>query len=250
MKVLGVISAVLGIGVLLIPILAALGVRGEFWNFGVGIQLILLCTAIGLLNVILGLIFLPVSYLKKRDSAVKKGFWVGTVTSVLLVGYIMSSVIPALQSPPIHNISTDLAAVPEFSADMLELRGPGSNPVEMSDAVKERVRQGYPDLQPWQTDLSLDEVEEHVAQTIEVQGWEYHGKQHDSENPEIVTHFATDTTFWFGFKDDVAIRLAPTDSGGTVVDLRSVSRVGESDVGTNAARIRAFLGALVAASGS
>lgn len=54
---------------------------------------------------------------------------------------------------------------------------------------------------------------------------------------------AVATTFWFGFNDDVVIRV--TESGsGTRVDMRSVSRVGVSDVGTNAARIRAFLAVL------
>ena len=51
---------------------------------------------------------------------------------------------------------------------------------------------------------------------------------------------ATDTTFWFGFKDDVVIRVE-ADGAGSRVDLRSVSRVGVGDVGANAARIRAYL---------
>jgi uncharacterized protein (DUF1499 family) len=52
---------------------------------------------------------------------------------------------------------------------------------------------------------------------------------------------ATDTTFWFGFKDDVVVRVRSTD-GGSRVDVRSLSRVG--DAGTNAKRIRAYLDAL------
>ena len=51
---------------------------------------------------------------------------------------------------------------------------------------------------------------------------------------------ATATTFWFGFKDDVVIRIVPAPEGSRV-DVRSVSRVGLSDVGTNAKRIRDFL---------
>jgi hypothetical protein len=51
---------------------------------------------------------------------------------------------------------------------------------------------------------------------------------------------ATDTTFWFGFKDDVVIRVE-ADGAGSRVDVRSVSRVGVGDVGTNATRIRAYL---------
>lgn len=51
---------------------------------------------------------------------------------------------------------------------------------------------------------------------------------------------ATDTTFWFGFKDDIAIRVIPADKGSRV-DIRSVSRVGKSDVGMNAKRIRKYM---------
>ena len=51
---------------------------------------------------------------------------------------------------------------------------------------------------------------------------------------------ATATTFWFGFKDDVVVRVTPTDSGSRI-DVRSVSRVGRSDVGANAERITAYL---------
>ena len=50
---------------------------------------------------------------------------------------------------------------------------------------------------------------------------------------------ATDTTFWYGFKDDVVVRIRP-DGGGSRIDVRSKSRVGRSDVGANAARIRAY----------
>ncbi len=54
---------------------------------------------------------------------------------------------------------------------------------------------------------------------------------------------ATDTTFWYGFKDDIVIRIEP-EASASRIDVRSVSRVGKSDVGKNAARIRAFMARL------
>jgi uncharacterized protein (DUF1499 family) len=51
---------------------------------------------------------------------------------------------------------------------------------------------------------------------------------------------ATATTTWFGFKDDVVVRVVP-DGDGARIDIRSMSRVGQSDVGVNAARIREFI---------
>ena len=58
---------------------------------------------------------------------------------------------------------------------------------------------------------------------------------------------ATDTTFWFGFKDDVVVRVV-SQPNGSRIDVRSVSRVGIGDLGANAARIRSYLAALKAAS--
>ena len=54
---------------------------------------------------------------------------------------------------------------------------------------------------------------------------------------------AIDATSWFGFKDDIVVRLTPWGSG-TRVDVRSASRIGVSDAGTNAQRIREFLAEL------
>ena len=61
---------------------------------------------------------------------------------------------------------------------------------------------------------------------------------------------ATDTTFWFGFKDDVAVRLRPAGAGATRVDVRSISRVGTGDLGRErGAHTEGFLEQLKAAAG-
>jgi uncharacterized protein (DUF1499 family) len=52
---------------------------------------------------------------------------------------------------------------------------------------------------------------------------------------------ATATTFWFGFKDDVVVRIVGNGEGSRI-DLRSMSRVGQGDVGANADRITDFVG--------
>ena len=51
---------------------------------------------------------------------------------------------------------------------------------------------------------------------------------------------AVATTFWFGFKDDVSVRITPAE-GASRIDIRSRSRVGRGDAGANARRIRAYL---------
>ena len=79
------------------------------------------------------------------------------------------------------------------------------------------------------------------AQAVEVargRGWEIVAAEPDEGRLE-----ATDRTRWFGFRDDIVVRVRP-DGAGSRVDVRSVSRVGRSDLGTNARRIRGFMDAL------
>ena len=79
-----------------------------------------------------------------------------------------------------------------------------------------------------------DDVFDRSEQVVQGLGWEVVNADRAAGRIE-----ATDTTFWFGFKDDVVVRIRPADNGSRV-DLRSVSRVGGGDIGANAARIRAF----------
>jgi uncharacterized protein (DUF1499 family) len=57
--------------------------------------------------------------------------------------------------------------------------------------------------------------------------------------PDLGLIEATETSFWYGFKDDVVIRVTGVDRESRI-DIRSKSRVGKSDLGKNAERIRAF----------
>ena len=59
---------------------------------------------------------------------------------------------------------------------------------------------------------------------------------------------ASDRSRWFGFTDDIVVRITPSGSGSRI-DLRSSSRLGRSDFGVNAARIETYLAALRATTG-
>jgi uncharacterized protein (DUF1499 family) len=139
--------------------------------------------------------------------------------------------------PPIHDISTDLENPPAFKA-ILPLRADAPNALDRPADVNDRQRTGYPDLQPVTLPDPPERAFDAALQTAQAMDWEIVSADKSSGMIE-----ATDTTTWFGFKDDVAVRLTPWGSG-TRVDLRSVSRVGISDIGTNARRIQAFLEAL------
>lgn len=122
---------------------------------------------------------------------------------------------------------------------MAPLRADAPNPVDYEgEEVARQQREAYPDIVTLQTDAYPAIVFEHALQVVERQGWELVDANADDGRIE-----ATDTTFWFGFKDDVVIRIQSSETG-SLVDVRSKSRVGLSDVGTNAHRIRQFLDAL------
>jgi uncharacterized protein (DUF1499 family) len=140
--------------------------------------------------------------------------------------------------PPIHDITTDTEDPPQYVA-VLPLRANAPNKtVYGGDKVAALQRKAYPDLQPVTLNVPPREAFDRALATVREMGWDLVAGDAAAGRIE-----ATDTTFWMGFKDDVVIRVRATD-GGSQIDVRSLSRVGGGDVGTNAKRIRAYLDAL------
>jgi uncharacterized protein (DUF1499 family) len=165
------------------------------------------------------------------------------VALVALVIGLTAAAIPyawqrrAQNVPPIHDISTDLDNPPAFEA-IVPLRDDAANTLERPPMLAAQQREGYPGLAPVTLSMPPAQAFDRALAVAQDNGWDIVTADKASGRIE-----ATDTTFWFGFKDDVAVRLTPWGAG-TRVDVRSASRVGRSDVGTNARRIEAFLDAL------
>jgi len=124
---------------------------------------------------------------------------------------------------------------------VLPLREDAPNSAEYAgDSIAVLQRAAYPDVQPVQLTEAPGVAYTRALRAAESMGWTIVAA--DSLEGRIE---ATATTTWFGFKDDVVIRLR-AEGAGTRLDVRSVSRVGRSDVGANAARIRAYVKALEA----
>jgi uncharacterized protein (DUF1499 family) len=135
-------------------------------------------------------------------------------------------------------VSTDLEAPPPFVA-VLPLRAGAPNPPGYDGpAVAEQQRQAFPHLVPARFSAAPAAVFAAVAEVARTMGWEI-----VAAVPEEGRLEATATTRWFGFKDDVVVRVR-AEGDGTRVDVRSKSRVGRSDLGTNARRLQAFLARL------
>jgi uncharacterized protein (DUF1499 family) len=145
----------------------------------------------------------------------------------------------AAQSLPfIHDVTTDTERPPDFVA-LRAVRERAPNGVAYGGPkVAALQKQGYPDIGPLDIAVPPDRAFARAEAAARALGWEIAAAVPAEGRIE-----ATATTRWFGFKDDVVIRIAPAP-GGSRVDVRSVSRVGQSDLGANARRIRAFFSAL------
>ncbi len=136
--------------------------------------------------------------------------------------------------PEIHDISTDTVDPPQFQA-ILPLRAKAPNsPVYGGAEVAAQQVAAYPDIQPLHLAHATADVLAAAHEVALAMGWRIVAEQADAGRLE-----ATATTHWFGFKDDIVIRVRPEDNGSRL-DIRSESRLGGSDVGANAARIRRF----------
>jgi uncharacterized protein (DUF1499 family) len=202
------------------------GLHAAFTVFGVAGWV----SGIGALLSLIGLVIVAASH---RGGVMLATL--GLVVGALGAGIFVKWMRTAKHAVPIHDITTDLDNPPQFVA-VLPLRAGAPNPATYGGAeVAALQRQGYPDVGP----LTLPSDPAHVFHAARNvaghMGW--HLVAADSSAGRIE---ATATTRWFGFKDDIVVRLTPSGNG-TRVDVRSVSRLGSSDVGTNAARIRKFL---------
>jgi uncharacterized protein (DUF1499 family) len=163
---------------------------------------------------------------------------VGLVISLTVVWVPWRWLQIARSVPPIHDITTDTQNPPQFVA-ILPLRKDTTNPVEYGGPeLAAQQRKGYPDLGPAILSVSPETAFERALLAAREMGWEIVDANSTEGRIE-----ATDTTFWFGFKDDIVVCITRFE-GGSQVDMRSVSRVGKSDLGTNAKRIRKFLARL------
>jgi uncharacterized protein (DUF1499 family) len=147
--------------------------------------------------------------------------------------------------PPIHDITTDPDNPPDFVAVAPLRKAEGINPVAYEGAkIAEQQKRAYPDIAPLTVAAAPDAAFNESLDTAKRMGWTI-----VSSDPAAGRIEASDTSRWFGFTDDIVIRVAGTGSGSRI-DVRSSSRLGRSDFGVNAERIRTYLAALRTAAGS
>ncbi len=231
MKITKLVLSVAVIALLLLA-LAGPGSRFGLWSFGTGFLLMRWALYLGAGAAVLALLLLVIPKTRAGNATL--------LTLALLIGIgaawmPLSGYRTARSVPPIHDITTDTVNPPAFVA-VLPLRADARNPPEYAgEEVAKQQREAYPELATLVLTQSRGDVFNKALATAKDMGWEIVAAEPDEGRIE-----ATATTFWFGFKDDVVIRIVADDTGSRM-DLRSKSRVGLSDVGANAARIHRFV---------
>lgn len=241
----GYIVLVAGVGALLWGLISALGVGMGLWEWGRGLTGVLWSFVLAIGAILFGLL---VAWRAKRSGIVRPRLlrWIGLSAAIVYAGWIGTFVMAGLTVPAIHDVSTALADPPAFreltlrsdnwddipGADDAEMRG--LNPQQRWVIVHQKA---YGDIRSVRIDEPVPSVIAKAERLAETRGWEV-----VSSVPEEGRFEATETSAFFGFKDDIVLRVKPTDTGdGSIVDMRSVSRVGVSDLGVNAKRVRSFL---------
>ena len=211
-----------------------------FRVLGVQFQLPLLVVAVAVLIASVGILLLIIGQIRGGLSGDLPMSNVAAViyfvVALVLVAPALQSFTRSLQVPPIHDVSTDPDNPPVYIVTP-NLRAPHENSLELDAEVIAMQRAAYVDLAGVEVALTVPEATAKAARVAESMGWQITARDDEAGHMEAMA-----TTRLMGFKDDLVFRIQPSETGSKL-DMRSASRVGLSDIGANADRIRAFVAA-------
>ncbi len=218
----------------LLPLLGVAGTRWHWWPYTLG--LLLVVAGLGL-----AVLLLPMLLWQRQ--------WLSVLPPLLLILSLSPFVIRGLTLPAIHDISTDTTQPPPLTA-AARLRAASDHPTDYAGTELARQQQAaWPTLAPLVLAEPPGQVRTRALALIAQRGWTLTADTSTDTTTDSEQQLeAVVSSRLFGFRDDVAIRLTPVENESdshaaihTRVDMRSASRVGKSDLGANAERIRAFL---------
>lgn len=236
-------ALVLSIGGVLAALIAAWGSGNGAWHFHTGFLIL----RVAFFAAVAAVLFAIVSMLLVRRSGGRRmGLnLVALVIGLLFILYIGNQVARARSVPAIHDISTNLDDWPKF----YRLRVRGDNLASIPDEGQPRLarlrprerwkavhRAHYGGIHTIMVPWTVQETVKRAQALARERGWDI-----VTSDPEMGIVEAVDTSRFFRFKDNVVVRARPAPGGGSLVDMRSISRVGVSDLGVNAERVRDFL---------
>lgn len=244
----GYLVLIAGVGALVWGFVSAVGTGWGFWAYQSGLKGVTWAFFLGLGAILFGILF-GWRARKAITPPPRTRRWVGMLVALIYVGWVGTFLMAALTVPAIHDVSTDLADPPTFQT--LQLRAdnldnvPGADDEDMKGLTPQQRwavvhQKAYGDIRSVRINEPVPVVVAKAERLAEARGWDV-----AVALPEEGRLEATEVSAFFRFKDDMVLRVRPSDTGeGSIVDMRSVSRVGTSDLGVNAKRVRSFLGDL------
>lgn len=222
----------LALAAIAIIVASGIGYRLGWWHFTRGLQVSEWATygaAVALALSGIGLIqALPRAARRGRVMAV-----LGLLAALLPLGMALQWEIASRTTPPINDISTDTADAPVF----WDMPNPTDYPGAKSAVLQ---REAYPDVVPLKLSLTPEHAFAQALSVAQQKGWTIVASVPAEGRIE-----ATSSSLLYGFIDEVIVRVKAAD-GGSLVDVRSRSRLGRIDRGVNARRIRDYMASLKA----
>jgi uncharacterized protein DUF1499 len=230
---------------LTIGLVAAFGTRFEIWSYRFGLyELFPWCLYFGIAGASLGLVWAVAAFFGNTGEGARYGV-LGFIGSIVVIAMPLYDVAMSAELPPIHDITTDTEHAPEF-VSLLNQRNGAENPATYEggklipfkgklSSVATLQHKYYEDVHATAILTSPESLFRRASRAAHGMGWDIVAEVPDEGRLE-----ATDTTFFFGFTDDIVIRVKPAGLGARL-DIRSKARTGEKDWGRNADRIRAYM---------
>lgn len=249
-----VICTLLALAIPLWFAVAAFGTKWEFWDWHTGLEMMTQVWGSGLLIVGLAVGVLAASLILTHFALARQahGNWASAAILVLVaaagLGWMMH--IDRLQQagPALLDITTDFADPPGFSTAFLSRRADGDASLVYAGKTASDGQelaglqaQYYPEIRSLYLAEPADAVFTRALDLARDLGWRV-----GTASRQAGMFEAGAEGLWFGFRDDMVVRIRADEAGGSVVDVRSLARQPAHDLGRNAHRVQTFLEALAA----
>ena len=219
------LGLILALVALVMLALSGPGVRFQMWDYRVGLTVFAWAAYVAIAGSLVAALAIAIPKVRARGMLMPM---LALVLGLAVLYVPLEFRREARAVPPINDITTDTENPPRYMTTPRNY--PGAE-------FARQQRAAYPDIGPVLLPMPPAQAFRKAVAAAEAMGWEVVGS-----DPAAGTIEAVDTTKFFGFKDDVAVRVTGMADGPSLsrVDIRSKSRVGRSDLGTNAQRVRAY----------
>ncbi len=232
------LTLVLAILTAVLAVVSGFGVRMEWWGFPVGFKLLKAAFILGLINGGVAIIVSAAGLVKKIP--LQSRALPALIVSSLVAGVPYFAEREFRKIPTYVDATSNFEDPPVFVLLAEERKATAEYLLKFSAGEAETAQRKYfPDLESVSVEHSVAEAKQMTREILLEMGLSLAPSEGNSERVE-----ATDSSFWFGFKDDVVAVFKALPDGSTQVDVRSASRVGKLDGGANARRVQAILAAL------